>query len=424
MNWYEVFVTKILTGRELFMKKRLIAFLLVLVLLAPAAVAAAVTYYRVNTSSLKLRLLPRDNATVLDSFREDFALTVQKKLGDWSYVTFTNGSEGYVQNRYLATSRSYKAYITADDTPIRKGPNYNYANVGKLARGAKVTVLTHGNKYDYVSSSIGKGYVLNARLSKKYVKPSGKKSVPASQDVNYTAWIVNASGKVNLRTGPSKSARVIDSYPSGTMVTVRQHNPVWDYVEVDDKAGYMMNSYLSKDKPAPTPTVQPTATPFVSYTAYITSPNQEGVNVRRHAGKGYAAIVVAPYGAQITVLSEGSKWFKIQYQKYIGYVERQFVQLTPPAPTATPAPTVTVKPTPAPTPFAPYWATITCPEGEKVNVRAGEGKGYTHLVRLDPGTEVEVIALGKKYPATWAKVRYGKIEGYVMLKYLKKIKLK
>ena len=43
------------------MKKRLFALLLVFVLVAPVAVASAVTYYRVNTSSLKLRLLPQDN---------------------------------------------------------------------------------------------------------------------------------------------------------------------------------------------------------------------------------------------------------------------------------------------------------------------------------------------------------------------------
>ncbi len=404
------------------MKKRLIAFLLVLVLLVPTALAAAVTYYRVNTSSLKLRQLPDEKSTVLDSFRQDFALTVQRKVdSNWSYVTFTNGSEGYVLTRYLAKSKTYRAYITTDYTPIRTGPAYNFSNVGTLARGAKVTVLTHGTKYDYVISSVGRGYVLNARLSKKYIKPSGKPSTPASQDVYYTAWIVNPQGPVKLRTAPSSKANVINSYPSGTQVTVWQHNQTWDYIEVDGNFGYMLNAYLSKNKPAPTPTVKPTDPPFVSYEAYITSINKEGVNMRRHAGKGYAAIMVLPYGAKVTVLKEGD-WYKIRYNNRVGYVEREYIQLTPPDPKVTPKPKPTEEPDPTPVPFSPYKAEITCKAGEKVNIRAGEGKGYRHLARLSPGEVVDVIEPGTKYPATWVKVRYGKIEGYVMLKYLKRMK--
>ena len=52
------------------MKKRLIALLLVLALLLPAGIALAATkYYRVNTTSLKVRFLPSESAEVLGSYR-------------------------------------------------------------------------------------------------------------------------------------------------------------------------------------------------------------------------------------------------------------------------------------------------------------------------------------------------------------------
>ena len=59
------------------MKKRLLALLLVLVLLIPAGVASAATRYRVNTSAVKVRMMPSESAAVLGSYRLDYVLTIQ-----------------------------------------------------------------------------------------------------------------------------------------------------------------------------------------------------------------------------------------------------------------------------------------------------------------------------------------------------------
>ena len=156
------------------MKKRLIALLLVLALLIPVGVASAATWYRVNTSSLKVRYLPDDSANVLGSYRKDYACTVSSTKDGWSYVTFSNGTEGYVLAKYITKASSYKAWVTKDDTSMRKGPDGNFSAVATLAKGTKVTVLSHGSKYDYVSAGdLGSGYIMNGLLSKKQVKASG-----------------------------------------------------------------------------------------------------------------------------------------------------------------------------------------------------------------------------------------------------------
>ena len=402
------------------MKKRLVALLLVLLLVAPCALASAVTYYRVNTSWLKIREIPSDSGNVLDSYRQDYALTVNKKVDkNWSLITFTNGVQGYALSKYFTKCKSYRAWITSDDTALRRGPGYGFDKVGTLARGAKITVLTHGKTYDYVSTTIGNGYVHNGYISKKKVKASGNASTPTVSSVNYTAWTCNAS-KINLRTGASMSSTIIDSYPSGTQVDVYEHGPEWDYVGVNGNFGFMKNHYLSKEPPIVTP-ADPDPAPFTPYTAYITSKDGKSVNVRKGAGTGYSKKCSANYGAQITVLEPQSKgWYKIQIGSVTGYVQADFVQLNKPA--DAPENVDVPQPQPEPTPFAPYYATITCPAGEKVNVRRGEGYGYGHKARLDPGTTVYVIELGKKYPKSWVKVQVdvdGKtVTGYVPTKFL------
>ena len=143
---------------------------------------------------------------MLDSYRKDWALTIDERYGSWVYVTFTNGKDGYVLSKYLKSTKSYTAWINSDDVALRYGPDYSFKTLGTLAKGAKVTVLSHGSKYDYVSSTVGRGYVRNSALSKKKVKASGKASTSntiASPNSSYDAYVVNPNNRtVNLRKDP------------------------------------------------------------------------------------------------------------------------------------------------------------------------------------------------------------------------------
>ena len=397
------------------MKKRLIAFLLVLLLAVPA-LASAATYYRVTTGWLKVHILPSDDAQVLESFRKDFALTISDTAGDFSYVTFTNGTEGYVASKYLAKVKSYRAYITSDKTNLRSGPDYSFSDVAILGKGVRVTVLTHGEKYDYVSTAYGNGYVMNGFLSKKYVKPSKFKSyrvnVPKS---DYDAWVTNSgTRKVNMRTRPDENAPVVNSYAPATPVYVIYSDSSWAHVIIDGEEGYMMTKFLTTYEPAPTPsTTTPPPVPDTPYYAYINTPDKKSVNVHKNAGLGYANVFRAEYATRVKVLEHGKTWDKIKQNGKTGWVLNKYLTLVQPDPTPSPTPKPTAKPTP--TPFVRYNTTVTCPEGEKVNIRKGPGQGYTHVARLDPGTEVRVLEFTS---ASWAKVRYEGITGYVMRKFL------
>ena len=400
------------------MKKRVVALVLVLLMLVPA-IASAVTYYRVNTSSLVVRMLPEDDATKLASYSLDSALKYTKKIDSkWSYVEFIGGKEGYVQTKYISKIKSYSAWVTNDDTPIRKGVAYNSTEVGRLARGAKVTVLTHGKKYDYVKSSIGYGYVMNGWLSKKKVKASGNASVPAFKpNANYTAYVTNGSRVVNMRAEPSTKSAIIMYYPTGTEVNVISHGADWDYIQVGSNTGYMMTRFLTTAKPAPTDApVTPTPKPG-AYTAYVTSDNGKSVNVRKGPGTGHTVLFKAPYGSEIKVLEHNAKWDKIEQNGKTGYMQNKFITLSLPSGYATPAPGVDTSPKPTATPFQPYTATVTCPEGEKVNVRSKPYKSSA-VMRLDPGTTVQVVGT---YPQdkAWVKVKIDGKEYYMKKEFLK-----
>jgi len=399
------------------MKKRLLALLLVLVLLIPTGVASAATRYRVNTSSLKVRMMPSESASVLGSYRLDSVLYVQSKKSDWSYVKFLDGTEGYVETKYIKKATTGSAWITNDDTSLRRGPSGDFSATAKLARGKKVTVLSWGSKYSYVNAgTLGAGYVVNDLLSKKKVKASGKASTATSGGGNYDAWVLNAGYRtVNLRSTPSEKAPIIKSYPTGTKVKVLAHGATWDKVQVDGNTGYMMNKFLSKSAPAPTATVNPTPKP-VPYTAYVVTNNKKPLNARKGPGN-YSVQFKIPYGSAVTVLKHDTKWDKIQYGGKTAYVENKYLNLVQPKNIPTPTPEPTKKPE-----FKPYYATIISGNGKAVNVHYKPDKSTSNVHgmgdngRLNVGTIVYVIGL----TGNWAEIEYDGKSGFVMQEFLKK----
>ena len=396
------------------MKKRLIALLLVMVLLVPAGIAAAATWYRVNTTSLKVRFQPSENSKVLASYRKDYALTIQNTKDGWSYVTFSNGFQGYVQRKFLTKASSYSAWIYKDDTALRRGPDGAFAAIANLARGRKVKVLSHGTLYDYVDAgAMGTGYVRNSLLSKKKIAPSGSESTSTLvSGGDYDAWVMG-TGKVNLRSSASTSAPVVASYEPGTPIHVVSHGETWDYVTVDGNSGWMMTRFVSTREPAPTPLPDADPAPGdTSYTAYVVSANKKPVNVRKGNSTHYSVQFKVPYSAAVKVLKHDKTWDYIQYNGKKGYIQNQYLQLAKPADAGAVAdqdPNVT--PTPVPE-FVAYNTTVRVND---LNFHRDMGNWSSNVYgvgRLQAGWAVRVVKVATdKSGIVWAKVQYTNSDG-------------
>lgn len=220
------------------MLKKALAFILVLALLLPLGSAMAVKYYRVNTSSLKAYDKVGKDASLVGSFRRDYAVTIAKRYdGGWAKVRFRpSGTAAFVREKYLKSCSSYTAYVSKDSTPLYSGPAASFSSKGKLDKGAKVTVLTHGSSFDYVSSSKGKGYIRSSRLK------SSKPSRP-------TAYIKNYEGKkVALRKGPGTRYKTLGNYGTGTRVTILSRGKTWTKVSVGGRTGYMKTIFIKQVK--------------------------------------------------------------------------------------------------------------------------------------------------------------------------------
>ncbi len=399
------------------MKKRLIALLLVLVLIIPAGIASAATWYRVNTSKLVVRMQPSDSAQVLGSYRRDYAATIKSTKDGWSYVTFSNGFQGYVQTKYLNKSKSYTAWVAYDDTSMRVRPEGTASAVAKLAKGTRVSVLTHGTNYDYVSAgSLGSGYIINSRLSKKKVRASGSASTTtAVSGGNYDAWVLIASGHtVNLYSSANTNSPRIAEYPAATKVHVISHSSTWDKVTVNGNTGWMLTRYLNTSEPAPTATPGSEPVGSKGYTAYVVSANKKSVNVRKGNSKNYSVQFKVPYGAPVLVLEHDRKWDYIQYNGRKGYMDNSFLQLSKPADAGS---IVTLDPSVTPTPKPPFVQYTAVVNVNNLNFHRQKGDWSSNVNgvgRLQAGYVVTVL----KIEGTWAQVEYNGYKGWVHKKFI------
>lgn len=226
------------------MKKKVLLFLLI-VILASLPLCSAFAVYRVNTSWLKAHKEPKASSTVVDSYRRDFAVSILRTYkGGWARVRFLpSGKTAYVKSRYLSKSSSYTAYVSKNNTVVHTGPAISFSSRGKLSKGTKVTVLSHGHAFDYVSTPKGKGYIRNTHLTGS--KPAAAKSKTTTSK---KAHIKNPRNRtVNLRSGPGKKYKVIAEYRPGTKVTILKRGSAWFKVKVGGRTGYVMRKYIALD---------------------------------------------------------------------------------------------------------------------------------------------------------------------------------
>ena len=398
------------------MKKRLIALLLILVLLIPAGIASAAGYYRINTSALVVRMQPSTSAKVLATYRKDNVCTVSKTENGWSYVSFVNGITGWVQSKFLSKGSSYTAWVAYDKTSLRPKASGTGSNA-TLAKGTKVTVLSHGSSYDYVKTAdFGYGYIINSRLSKKQVKASGSKSqstIPSGG--GYDAWVLIAGSRtVNLYSSASTSSPKIASYPAGQKVYVISHGSQFDKVTVDGNTGWMLTAYLNRSEPAPTTTPDGGESKKTSYTAYVVTGNKKTANIRKGNSKNYTVLTRVPYGAPVLVLQHNAKWDYVKYNGVKGYMDNSFLQLAKPAD----APAIITQdpnstPTPKPT-FAPYTAFVNVKDLNFHKQKGLWSSNVDGVGRLQLGYVVTVIA----EEGEWARVEYNGYKGWVLKKFL------
>ncbi len=197
---------------------------------------------------------------------------------------------------------------------------------------------------------------------------------------------VTANG-VNFRTGPSTDFSIITVLYRGHKLDILGIENGWYHAVTEDgRIGYILGSFveITAETPDPTPspspsaspapTVSPSPTPNIPNIIAYGKINANGVNFRVGPGTSYQVITRLNSGEDVYILGANGDWYCAVVQNIVGYVSKQFVEITGRPDDPTPSPE------PSPDPGEGLYTAVVTKNG--VNFRTGPSTSYQSMGKL------------------------------------------
>ncbi|MFB2350608.1 SH3 domain-containing protein [Priestia megaterium] len=203
------------------------------------AYATTVTY-KVTASKLNVRSGAGTTYGIIGSVVKGQMLSVVSKSGSWYKINY-NGRTGYVSSDYVQASgtttppaESTTYIVTASTLNVRSGAGTNYASIGSVTKGQKLSVVSKSGSWYKINYNGRTGYV-----SSDYVQASGTTTPPAES----TTYIVTAS-TLNVRSGAGTNYASIGSVTKGQKLSVVSKSGSWYKINYNGRTGYVSSDYV------------------------------------------------------------------------------------------------------------------------------------------------------------------------------------
>jgi len=131
------------------------------------------------------------------------------------------------------------------------------------------------------------------------------------EEITYTGTV--KGGSLHMRSEPSASSKVVDTYKAGAQVTVLENDGVWCRVQAGKKSGYMMTQYLEIKADYP----------HLGWGR--TENNGAVVNVRSGPGFTYPVLYKAMGGCVFELVEDQGAWYRVRAGSQLGYLEKKGV---------------------------------------------------------------------------------------------------
>lgn len=310
------------------------------------AAAGTVRIATVNNANggafLNLRSTPSYSAQVLGILYNGVPLKVTGEQNGW-YCVQLNGINGWVRSEYVNVSymvgSSEVATIKTRNNSamnLRSGPGRNYPVIRQFPGDTYVMVLAKGDGWWQVAVNGYTGF-MDASFLKSGLKAAadvaavggnsgsntgstgGNTSIGNGATGGSKPYAVVSNPKstqaLNLRQQPSLVAPVLRKLYNGTELWVTEQGAEWCAVITKDTGitGYVMTKYitLSQSNPA---------------TAVVVHPAGSYVNLRNGQSWNAGILMRVPHGRQVTVLSPGGEWTRVNYNGTQGYMLSTFLK--------------------------------------------------------------------------------------------------
>lgn len=389
----------------------------------------------VTASSLTVRADASTSASKLGSLSRGTVVNVYAELDGWLCIVY-NGSIGYISTDYVTLSdysesggsttpgtggddALYRAQVTlstaSSTLKLRESGSSSADVLTYMPHGTIVEVLSDSGSWYQVRTLGGTVGYCSAqyltRLDDEITTTTTPTETSGQSDPDAVAATGEVTGSsVNVRSGPSTSARVLGSLKKGDGVEIISQNGDFYRIVYDGNTAYISASYVRVT--GTVETAEPTATPDSGSSGDL----EEGEALIADSG---TALMGDPSGSVIyeylsrndvvTILdSEGSYYLVRTEDGETGYVAKSAVKA---AETETPSPTET----PESGGSSSRQGTIKLSSSSSnLNLRQGPSTSTDVLATLRHGQSVTVTGES----GDWYAIEVSGYSGYVMKTYV------
>lgn len=296
----------------------------------------------INAMYVRFRSGPSGSSSILGEYNRGKAVTITGTAGDWTACTI-DGQAGYVHSQYLSASLpgtdSYAGSI-----PLELGSSIEPISADFVGGDSFLPLPVEtpapalpdgGVVLPLPTASPAPVVTPTPTATPAPVLPAPVETpAPTATPQTAQAGFINAD-YVRFRTGPSTSYPIIDTYNTGTALTVTGTSGDWTACIINGVNGYVFTQYVTITTQAgtelpgldlPVATPQPTEAPVTPSTqteGYIT-----GNNVRMRSGPSTNSQILCElfYGNAVTITGTSGDWTAVIYEGTPGYVYSQYVK--------------------------------------------------------------------------------------------------
>lgn len=240
------------------------------------------------------------------------------------------------------TSNAATVKITGEVVNIRKEASTESSVVARLSENVECEYVGEkGNWYQikyknyigYVSKDYAKlqGTVSNNQGSSNTTNVQSNTTTTQNNNTAQTSNTQSVTKKLKqnstIKILPLVHASNIGNAKTSNVVLVLAETSGWSYIQTDEISGWVRTNSLEDSKT----TTQVNSKPEDSsqkddnQTEKIGYISEEEVNMRKGAGTNYSIIKTLKLNAQVTILGEQGKWYKVKSGNDTGYISKDYV---------------------------------------------------------------------------------------------------
>ncbi|MBM7691882.1 N-acetylmuramoyl-L-alanine amidase [Peribacillus deserti] len=222
-----------------------------------------------------------------------------------------------------ANAEKGQIQVITDVINVREAPDLASPIVTEVSYGEIYQITAERSNWIQITLEGGKkGWVAGWLISRIRQKEN------SNSELTPLAHAVVSADTLRIRNGPGKQFQIIGSLTGGKEAAILEKNENWVKINTDEITGWAAAEFLTEKKEEK-PKSKKSKEKKQDSVHKIAEVTADGLNIRETPAMDGRVIGKVTRGTSLPFLKENGDWIKIEYQESTGWINKDFVNISP-----------------------------------------------------------------------------------------------